>query len=140
MGDLFDVKYYQSAVDAYQFLCTNTPPRISASKAMLPLRGLERKIFTIRPSPRKHTNNSFSFHPHSERAAEVRAALEKLNNENCAREPCPQPVKAKQSPDRGDPEIRCDRQDSAYNGHPAGIARRNPPARGAVPQVSRVRT
>jgi N-acetylmuramoyl-L-alanine amidase len=140
MGDLFDVKYYQSAVDAYQFLLHEYPTTHFREQAMLAIARIGEEDLHDTALAQKTYEQFLQLHPHSERAAEVRAALEKLNNENAPASRAPQPVKAKQSPDRETPKSAATDKTPPTTDTRQGSPEEILPARGAVPQVSRVRT
>jgi N-acetylmuramoyl-L-alanine amidase len=140
MGDLFDVKYYQSAVDAYQFLLHEYPTTHFREQAMLAIARIGEEDLLNTALAQKTYEQFLQLHPHSERAAEVRAALEKLNGEKAPARPAPQPVKAKLSPDRETPKSAATDKTPPTTDTRPGSPEESRPASGAVPQVSRVRT
>ncbi len=140
MGDLFDVKYYQSAVDAYQFLLSEYPTTHFREEAVLAIARIQEEDLHDAAQAQKTYEQFLQLHPHSEHAAEVRAALEKLNGENAPASPLPQPVKAKLSPDRETPKSTSGDKTPPTTDTRPGAAEELHPANSSVPQVSRVRT
>ncbi len=140
MGDLFDVKYYQSSVDAYQFLLHEYPTTHFREQAMLAIARIAEEDLHDAALAQKTYEQFLQMHPHSERAAEVRVALEKLNKENTPSSAAPQRVKTILSSDRETPKSAATDKTPPTTDTRTGSPEEIRPASGAVPQVSRVRT
>jgi N-acetylmuramoyl-L-alanine amidase len=78
MGDLFDVKYYQLAVNSYQFLLREYPASRYREDAMLAIAQIEQDDLHDAVLAQKSYEEFLALHPHSPHVAEVRAILEKL--------------------------------------------------------------
>ncbi len=93
------------------------------------------------PSSRRRAFEEFlTLHPHSPHAAEVRAALDKLNAADAPAKPAPQPVAAKDAAGRVPPKtVAADKSVPATDTRP-GSPGEVPAVRAGVPQVSRIRT
>ena len=86
MGDLFDEKYYQSAVDSYQFLLREYPTSRYREDAMLAIAQIEQDDLHDSVLAQKSYEEFLALHPRSSHAAEVRAILDKLNGAKRRRE------------------------------------------------------
>jgi N-acetylmuramoyl-L-alanine amidase len=75
MGDRFDQKYYQSSVDAYQFLLHDYPTNRYREDALLAVGEIERDGLHDNALAQKTFEEFLSLHPHSDGAAEARQAL-----------------------------------------------------------------
>jgi N-acetylmuramoyl-L-alanine amidase len=75
MGDRFDQKYYQSAVDAYQFLLRDYPTNRYREDALLAVGEIERDGLHDNAQAQKTFEDFLTLHPHSDGAAEARQAL-----------------------------------------------------------------
>ena len=100
MGDLFDEKYYQSAIDSYQFLLREYPTTKFREQAMLAIAWIELDDLHDGVLAQRSFEQFLALHPRSTHAAEVHAALDKLNASNAPAKPAPQPlaVKDRQNP------------------------------------------
>lgn len=142
MGDLFDTKYYQRSIDSFQFLLKEYPTSKYREDSLLAIADIQRDDLHDPAVARKTYEQFLSLHPHSSRAEEIRALLEKdkLPSENAAAN-LPQPSSAaKDRSDRIVPKtISVDKlapatdtkQDSVENSSQADHS---------GPQVSRIRT
>jgi N-acetylmuramoyl-L-alanine amidase len=75
MGDRFDQKYYQSAVDAYQFLLHDYPTNRYREDALLAVGEIERDGLHDNAQAQKTFEDFLTLHPNSDGAAEARQAL-----------------------------------------------------------------
>ncbi|HWX38454.1 MAG TPA: hypothetical protein VNY09_04380, partial [Candidatus Sulfotelmatobacter sp.] len=87
MGDLFDAKYYQRSIDSFQFLMKEYPASKYREDAPLTIAQIERDDLHDPVLAQKTYEQFLALHPHSSHAAEVRAALDKLNAANAAAKP-----------------------------------------------------
>ena len=101
MGDLFDEKYYQSAVDSYQFLLREYPTTHFREEALLAIAHIEQDDLHDNVLAQKSYEQFLALHPRSSHAAEVRAILDTLKAPSDAAEPATRALKAKA---RGDAE------------------------------------
>ena len=129
MGDLFDEKYYQLAIDSYQFLLREYPTSRYREEAMLAIARIEQDDLHDSVLAQNSFEQFLALHPRSTHAAEVRAALDKLNASNAPAKPAPEPlaVKDRSKPERAEGNRRANGHGSrsAHNRHKARIARRN---------------
>ena len=65
MGDLFDVKYYQSAIDSYQFLLREYPTTHFREEAMLAIARIEEDDLHDTALAQKTYEEFLPLHPHS---------------------------------------------------------------------------
>src|SRR6185437_6975461 len=85
MGDLFDVKYYQQAIDSYNTLLKEYPTSQYRESAMLAIGAIQQNDLHDADAARKSYQNFLALHPRSQRAAEVRGILAKLAQEESAK-------------------------------------------------------
>jgi N-acetylmuramoyl-L-alanine amidase len=145
MGDLFDEKYYQSAIDSYQFLLREYPTTHYREDAMLAIARIEQDDLRDPVLAQKSFEAFLALHPRSAHAAEARAALNQLNAANVpAAKPVPKPIVqppiTKERADRISPKaIIADKAPPTTDtsqGSPQEISSPN----GLGPQVTRIRT
>src|SRR5438105_12731742 len=79
MGDLFDEKYYQMAVNSYQFLLREYPANRYREDAMLAIGKIEEEDLRDSVLAKKSYEEFLALHPRSAHAVEVHAILDKLN-------------------------------------------------------------
>ncbi len=79
MGDLFDEKYYQQAVDAFEFLLREYPTTHYRETALLAIARIQQDDLHDAVLAQKSYEEFLARHPRSSHAAEVRAYLNKLN-------------------------------------------------------------
>ncbi len=101
MGDLFDEKYYQSAVDSYQFLLREYPTTHFREEALLAIAHIEQDDLHDNVLAQKSYEQFLALHPRSSHAAEVRAILDTLKAPSDAATPATKAAKTKA---RGDAE------------------------------------
>ncbi|MGB6199626.1 MAG: N-acetylmuramoyl-L-alanine amidase [Candidatus Acidiferrales bacterium] len=75
MGDRFDAKYYQSSVDAYQFLLHDYPTNRYREDALLAVGEIERDNLHDSALAKKTFQEFLTLHPHSDGATEARQAI-----------------------------------------------------------------
>jgi N-acetylmuramoyl-L-alanine amidase len=79
MGDRFNAKYYQSAVDTYQFLLHDYPTNRYREDAMLAVGEIERDNLHDSALAKKTFQEFLTMHPHSDGAAEARQAIANID-------------------------------------------------------------
>jgi len=79
MGNLFDEKYYQSAIDTYQFLLREYPTSRYREDAQLAIAQIEQEDLHDDALARKSYNQFLALHPRSAHAEQVRAILDKMD-------------------------------------------------------------
>ena len=84
MGDLFDAKYYQRAIDSFQFLMKQYPTSKYREDAQLAIAQIEQDDLHDSALAQKTYEQFLALHPRSSHAAEVRAILDKLNADSAA--------------------------------------------------------
>ncbi len=104
MGDLFEEKYYQLAINSYQFLLTEYPTSHYRESAMLAVAGIELNDLHDSVLAQRSYEGFLALHPHSPRATEVRGILEKLA-ESAPGKSSPQQVGAKDESDRSSAKV-----------------------------------
>ena len=91
MGDLFDVKFYQMAIDSYHFLLGEYPTSHYRESAMLVIGEIEQNDLHDPVSAQKSYQAFLALHPRSARGAEVRGILDKLAQGEPAKSTSQQP-------------------------------------------------
>ncbi|MCU1341787.1 MAG: N-acetylmuramoyl-L-alanine amidase, partial [Candidatus Acidoferrum typicum] len=84
MGDLFNEKYYQLAVNTYQFLLRDYPANRYREDAMLAIAQVELDDLHDSVLARKSYEEFLTLHPHSPHVAEVHATLDRLRGDSAA--------------------------------------------------------
>jgi N-acetylmuramoyl-L-alanine amidase len=142
MGDLFDSKYYQRSIDAFQFLLKQYPASKYREDALLAIAQIEQEDLHDAVLAQKTYEQFLTLHPRSSHAAEVRAALGRLNGESGAAKPA-SVAPAAAAKDRSDrPTVK---NVSADKTPPTTDTNQGDPAdssdsSGSSTQVSRIRT
>jgi N-acetylmuramoyl-L-alanine amidase len=143
MGDLFDAKYYQRSIDAYQFLLKQYPTSKYREDALLAVAQIEQEDLHDSVLAQKSYEQFLTLHPHSSHAAEVHAALDKLNGQSAAAKPAaasPAPA----AKDRSDKNAAAIKNVSAENNPTTdtnqGASPDDSQPGGGGSQVSRIRT
>ncbi len=146
MGDLFDGKYYRSAVDAYLFLLHNYPDNRYREQALLAVAEIEKDDMNDPALARRSFEEYLRLHPHSAGAAQAKQALAELGSEDqsnsraSATPPAPPaaPPQPRRSPDRSAsqyPGQDQDRDSDAASANAAPAA-----AGGSHAEITRIRT
>ena len=78
MGDRFDVKYYQAAVETYQYLLTDYPSSRYREDALFGVGQIQKDDLNDRSAAEKTFEQFLQLHPHSPRAADAKLALAEL--------------------------------------------------------------
>jgi N-acetylmuramoyl-L-alanine amidase len=78
MGDRFDVKYYQSAVDSYQYLLHEYPNSRYREDALFAVGQIQKDDLNDRALAQKTFEEFLQLHPHSPRAADAQLAITEL--------------------------------------------------------------
>ena len=135
MGDLFDAKYYRSAVDTYLFLLHDYPDNRYREQALLAVAEMEKDDLKDPALARKSFEEYLRLHPHSAGAAQAKQALAELasegqsNSRASAAPPTPAATpQTRRSPDRSASQDRDQVQDrdsgaASVNGSHAEITR-----------------
>lgn len=89
MGDLFDTKYYQRSVDAYQYLIREFPTSRYREDSLLAIAHIEQDDLHDPVLAKKSYEEFLARHPHSAHATEVRAILSKLASQESPAKPAP---------------------------------------------------
>jgi N-acetylmuramoyl-L-alanine amidase len=123
MGDLFDSKYYQRAIDSFQSLLREYPSSKYREDALLAVAQIQQEDLRDFAQAKKTYEQFLNLHPRSSYAAEVRASLEKLSAESAGAKSSPfaQPPERPDRPDRPNqnPKDRADRAERSDRTIPA---------------------
>ncbi len=87
MGDLFDAKYYQRSIDAFQLLLHEYPTGKYREDALLAIAQIEQDDLHDSALAQKTYQQFLTLHPRSPHAAEVRASIDKLNGLSVPQKP-----------------------------------------------------
>ena len=98
MGDLFNEKYYQLAVNSFQFLLREYPASRYREDAMLAIGKIEQNDLHDSVLAKTSYEEFLALHPRSSHAEEVRAILTKLRAASAAERPAPRISSAKDRP------------------------------------------
>jgi N-acetylmuramoyl-L-alanine amidase len=79
MGDLFDPKFYKSAIDAYQYLFHEYPTSRYKENALLDIAQVQNENLRDPLAAQKSYEQFLQLHPRSAHAADARAALTQIN-------------------------------------------------------------
>ncbi|MGH9592345.1 MAG: AMIN domain-containing protein, partial [Bryobacteraceae bacterium] len=148
MGDLFDVKYYQAAIDAYDNLLKQYPTSQYRESALLATAAIQQNDLHDSASAQKSYQDFLSAHPRSAHAAEVRASLAKLADNDAEKtSAAPSPTRPDSSrltakPLVADPKMAAAVQDadsSPANSKELSIGAERS-GYSSIPQLSRIRT
>jgi len=135
MGDLFDTKYYQTAIDSYLFLLREYPASRYREDALLAIAQIEREDLHDPVRAQQSYEEFLSQHPHSRRAAEVRAALGQMKQQGAPEKAASSSAGAKSSTATKSDTLTQTPQPA----QPAATGG-NPPPDGSEPLVTRIRT
>jgi N-acetylmuramoyl-L-alanine amidase len=96
MGDLFDPKYYQIAIQTYEYLQREYPTSRYREDALLAVGEIQNDNLHDAAAAQKSFEQFLQLHPRSAHAAEVRASLAKINsgNQSAKNVVTPSPVSA----------------------------------------------
>lgn len=137
MGDLFDEKYYQLAVNTYQFLVREYPTSRYREDAMLAIGQIEQDDLHDPVLARKSYEEFLLLHPRSSHVEEVRAVLDQLGEAGATGQPGPKTSGVKQRPP-ATPAVQ--KKASATTDTKQQALVESNAAGGSRPQVTRVRT
>jgi len=98
MGDLFSEKYYQLAVNSYQFLLREYPTTRFREDALLAIAQIEQNDLHDGVLAQKTYEQFLALHPKSSHAAEVRSILDKLKSPGTSSAPILESKGRKDSP------------------------------------------
>ncbi len=139
MGDLFDAKYYQRSIDAFQLLLREYPTGKYREDALLAVAQIQQDDLHDSALAQKTYQQFLTLHPRSPHAAEVRASIDKLNAPSTPAKPSQSISAAKDQADRATSKTI-----SAEKTPPATDTKPGSPESNAgdasAPQVSRIRT
>jgi len=140
MGDLFDAKYYKSAVDAYQFLLRNYPDNRYRESALLAVAEIEKDDLNDPELARKFFTEFLSLHPHSARATQARQSLAELNARPQSNSRASAPPQPESEPSSDRAAIREHGQHDQEVSDSASANATPPPPSGSGAEVTRIRT
>jgi N-acetylmuramoyl-L-alanine amidase len=140
MGDLFDGKYYKLAIESYQFLLREYPTTHFREDALLAIARIEQDDLHDAVLAEKSFEAFLALHPRSAHAAEVRAAIDKLNAADTPAKTAPQPALVKDRSGRMAPKAIAADLTPPTTDTSEGSPGEAPSANGSVPQVTRIRT
>jgi N-acetylmuramoyl-L-alanine amidase len=98
MGELFDPKYYQLAIEAYQYLQREYPTSRYREDALLAIGHIQNDDLQDAALAQKTFEEFLQAHPRSTRAAEVRATLAEIKSGNQSAKKVMAPVPASAAP------------------------------------------
>ena len=137
MGDLFNGKYYQMAVNSYQFLLREYPANRYREDAMLSIGKIEQEDLHDLVLAKTSYQEFLTLHPRSPRAQEVRAILDQLRGAGAAAKPAPKISAAKGGPPEKAPVTETTAADTETKAEASG---ENHATVASRPEVTRVRT
>ncbi len=141
MGDLFDAKYYQRSIDSFQFLLREYPTSKYREDALLAIAHIEQDDLHDPALAQKTYEQFLALHPRSPHAAEVRAALDKLNAASASTKPPQALPGARDRAERMTPrQISADKTPPATDTRQGSSADDSSDSDSSGPQVSRIRT
>jgi N-acetylmuramoyl-L-alanine amidase len=143
MGDLFDAKYYQRSIDAFQFLLKQYPTSKYREDALLAVAQMEQEDVHDSAQAQKAYQQFLTLHPRSSHAAEARAALDRLNGQSAAAKPTTPPaaVAAKDHPDKTAATVKnISAENNPTTDTNQGASADDSQPSGGGSQVSRIRT
>jgi N-acetylmuramoyl-L-alanine amidase len=126
MGDRFDAKYYQAAVDAYQFLIHEYPTNRYREDALFVIGQIQKNDLKDPALARKTFEEFLQLHPNSRRTKDVQAAMAEID---ASRRPAKQtaqqsqdkPAPAAQSPPAANPAASGNSDNTAANPVPMQV-------------------
>jgi N-acetylmuramoyl-L-alanine amidase len=98
MGELFDPKFYQSAIEAYQYLQREYPTSRYREDALLAIGHIQNDDLRDAALAQKTFEEFLQMHPRSAHAAEVRAELAQIKSGNQSAKKVVTPVAASAAP------------------------------------------
>jgi N-acetylmuramoyl-L-alanine amidase len=98
MGDLFDPKFYQSAIEAYEYLQREYPASRYKEDALLAEGQIQNEDLRDAALAQKTFEKFLQLHPRSQHAAEVRAELAKIKSGNQVAKKNVAPVQSASAP------------------------------------------
>ncbi len=137
MGDLFNEKYYQLAVNSFQFLLREYPASRYREDAMLAIGKIEQNDLHDSVLAKTSYEQFLALHPRSSHAEEVRAILTKLRAASAAERPAPRISSAKDRPPAN--VAIAGKTPAATDTKPAASGEDHATAN-SRPQVTRIRT
>jgi N-acetylmuramoyl-L-alanine amidase len=137
MGDLFNTKYYQMAIDSYLFLLREYPASRYREDALLAIAQIEREDLHDPARAQKSYEEFLSQHPHSPRAPEVRAILAQMNQPAAPEKAASKSAGANSATAaKSATPLQVPQPQSA----PPAVTGGNPAPEGSEPLVTRIRT
>ncbi len=141
MGDLFDEKFYQSAIDAYRFLLREYPTSRYREEGLLAIAHIEQDDLHDAALAQKTYQEFLTLHPRSSHADEVHAILDKLSAGAQPTETVPRDVAVKGRTGRISPAPAASADKTPPTTDTGQEASADAPTRdGSVAEVSRIRT
>src|SRR6267154_1657599 len=144
MGDLFKEKYYQMAVDTYQFLLRDYPANRYREDAMLAIAQIEKDDLRDAVLAKKSYEEFLTLHPRSPHATEVRAILDQLRGDSASAGSASKLSAARDrsspnSPDRSTPRPTVTEKSPAATAIKEEASTDSGTTSGARPRVTRIR-
>jgi N-acetylmuramoyl-L-alanine amidase len=99
MGELFDPKFYQAAIDAYQYLQHEYPTSKYREDALLAIGHIQNDDLRDQALAQKTFEEFLKTHPRSTHASEVRTALAQIKSGNQSAKKVVEPVLVSPSPE-----------------------------------------
>jgi len=126
MGDRFDAKYYQAAVDAYQFLIHEYPTNRYREDALFVIGQIQKNDLKDPALAKKTFEEFLQLHPNSRRTKDVQAAMAEIDaSRRPAKQPAQQsqdkPAPAPQSPPAANPAASGKSDNTAANPVPMQV-------------------
>jgi N-acetylmuramoyl-L-alanine amidase len=122
MGELFDPKFYQAAIEAYQYLQREYPTSRYREDALLAIGHIQNDDLRDASLAQKTFEQFLQMHPRSAHAAEVRADLAQIKSGNQSAKRVEAPVPVTAAPETAapsSPATRTAAQKSSRNAKPA---------------------
>jgi N-acetylmuramoyl-L-alanine amidase len=144
MGDLFNEKYYQMAVNTYQFLLRDYPANRYREDAMLAIAQIEKDDLRDAVLAKKSYEEFLTLHPRSSHTAEVRAILDQLRGDSATAGSASKLSAARDrsspdSPDRSTPRPTVTDKSPAATAIKEQASTDSGTTSGARPRVTRIR-
>jgi len=144
MGDLFKEKYYQMAVDTYQFLLRDYPANRYREDAMLAIAQIEKDDLRDAVLAKKSYEEFLTLHPRSPHATEVRAILDQFRGDSASTGSASKLSAARDrsspdSPDRSTPKPTITEKSPAATAIKEEASTESGVTSGARPRVTKIR-
>src|SRR5258706_9844459 len=144
MGDFFSEKYYQMAVNTYQFLLRDYPANRYREDAMLAIAQIEKDDLRDAVLAKKSYEEFLTLHPRSPHATEVRAILDQFRGDSASTGSASKLSAARDrsspdSPDRSTPKPTITEKSPAATAIKEEASTESGVTSGARPRVTKIR-